>query len=216
MPDNIFSDNNDNQIKAIIDKANAPKEPVVQEQSIDFSDTKEQAALLLGKILDTSSLHGVSDYAIRRLTALAPQVMIYDLPDLVNASSGLAEAVTLTPEQMLYLFLCDAGYSPQTACLILGITKSKPVLWRKQNILFSNCLKAIMAALADEAEAMTASLATTDSKASIERMFFIKAHKPEYRENAPIPAEAAINLRITVDGQDIDVTAGFRQKNGQD
>ena len=51
----------------------------------------------------------------------------------------------------------------------------------------------------EELESVVWFNAMHDPKASIERMFALKARKAEYRDNAPAPAPARLDLRITLD-----------------
>ena len=92
----------------------------------------------------------------------------------------------------------------------MGIPKSKPAVWKKTNKLFDLAYRNILSSLADNAEMVSAQEAINNPKANIERMFFLKAHKPEYKDNAPDPAPVAIQLNVTIDNQEIDTSVGYR------
>ena len=182
----------------------------------DDQQIKVDASLLLKRILDNSPQGRLSDENASILLAVAPDLVDYAVPDLAKQSDNSLIDAVLSPELLLYLFLVDSGLSPHAAANAMRVSRSMPAIWRKQNKLFDACYKLILSSLADEAEAKTAQLATTDDRASIERMFFIKAHKPIYRDNAPMPAVAAIKLDITIGNQQIDTTVGLKSAGSDD
>ena len=179
-------------------------------------DLQTQASYKLKDILDASALRGVPDHLQADLVAIAPDLMIYDLPRHDKAKDKPLQPLALMPEQFLFLFLLDNGFLLNHACKVLSIPKSRPAVWKKQSTDFADAYQLILSSLADDAELLTAQIVTTDPKASIERMFFIKAHKTEYRDNAPPPPAAAVQINITLDGKEIDQRIGMRSAGSDD
>ncbi len=179
-------------------------------------DLQTQASYKLKDILDASALRGVPDDLQADLVALAPDLMVYDLPKVSNAKDKALQPLALTPEQFLFLFLLDNSFLLTHACRVLSIPKSRPAVWKKQSPDFKDAYQLVLSSLADDAELLTAQIATTDPKANIERMFFIKAHKPEYKDNAPPAPAAAVQINITLDGKEIDQTIGMRSAGSDD
>ena len=203
-------DNNFDDFDSVLTpKINKPDQPA-NNSELALSGINEKATHRLNEILDRSALRDVSDADIRLIVALSPDLMVYDLPIDQSALSGLTDALPLTPDEYLYLFMVDNGIFPAVACKIMGIPKSKPAIWKKTNKLFDLAYRNILDSLADDAEMVSAQEAINNPKANIERMFFIKAHKPEYKDNAPDPAPVAIQLNVTIDNEAIDTTVGYR------
>lgn len=203
-------DNSFDDFDSVLTPKNNQAEQPASNSDLALSDINAKATYRLNEILDRSALRDVSDDDIRLIVALSPDLMVYDLPIDQSALSGLTDALELTPDEYLYLFLVDNGIFPAVACKIMGIPKSKPSVWKKTNKLFDLAYRNILSSLADNAEMVTAQEAINNPKANIERMFFIKAHKPEYKDNAPDPAPVAIQLNVTIDNQEIDTTVGYR------
>jgi len=71
-------------------------------------------------------------------------------------------------------------------------------LWRSASEFFAFVLTALYDAIVADTELMLWRNASTKSSASIERMFAIKAKRPEYRENSLGRADAVTRINITL------------------
>lgn len=114
--------------------------------------------------------------------------------------SGCSE-LFLSDRQKRYLSIRSTGGDPYEWFAPIEIT-----LWMRDK-LFSACVDLIKDAEASQAEAMTWRMACTNPNSNIERMFAIKSRRPEYRDNVPPPAQTVTNVRITLNGNDFDVSA---------
>ena len=189
---------------------NADNKPETDLALINDSDVSLQAYDLLCRILDSSVLASMDQDAGRRLLTLSGEIKAYSMPEAVKRADEACSHLRIDASMFLYLFLADRGFSPGEACRMMGINKTDPVIWRRENKLFAACQKAIIEAMADEAEAMSISLAVSDPKANLERMFVVKAHKPQYRDNAPMPSPVNVHLEVTIDKKLIDASDSYR------
>jgi len=150
-------------------------------------------------------------------TSLIDYNDIYKAHPLIQYAIGSLKAteninLMLTPVQIKYLEMLNKSELKLTEIIdALDISKSDIVIWSKTSPLFKACIDIIKDGQAELLEAVTWDNALSgDSKTSIERMFALKARKPEYRDNAAMPAPTLISLRVTLEGQDIDTTASYR------
>jgi hypothetical protein len=177
----------------------------------------------LTRYLDDATTNGIqaSDFKAKykdyHMIVYAVSQLAEEQAKLKNGSEKL-DIPELTDMQLKFLDYMDITDSTEddvvninTACTILGIRKSELVIWIKTNKLFARCYEILKEAEAEQAESVLWSSATSQhNKDSISRMFALKARKPEYRENAPAPGDTVVNVRISVDGQVFDSTAGFK------
>jgi hypothetical protein len=131
---------------------------------------------------------------------------------LVPASqSDDPEDSKLTCAQGLYLIGLVHGLMPFRILDILKISRICPALWGKTgSTAYKESLQAIKSMQAEQAEALILENAVNNPSAGLDRMFVVKAYKPEYRDNAPLPSAAAVAISITIDGQPIDQSASRR------
>lgn len=88
---------------------------------------------------------------------------------------------------------------------LLEISTAEVVIWKKQSKLFSYIINIIKEAQAEKLESEMWRVAILpENKDNISKMFLLKARKQEYKDNAPPPPLAAINLRISIEGEAID------------
>lgn len=88
---------------------------------------------------------------------------------------------------------------------MLEISSAEIVIWKRQSKLFANIISIIKEAQAEKLEdEMWRTATTKGNKDNLSKMFLLKARKQEYKDNAPPPPLAAINLRITIDREPID------------
>lgn len=111
----------------------------------------------------------------------------------------------------LYLALFDSGYKHKDICTSLHIPSVLPVSWKRLNKAYSVCVDLINQSIGAELEATVIDRAKKNEKDSLLLMFATKKFVPEYRENAPAPAQTTVNLRVSIDGQNFDVSANYRQ-----
>jgi hypothetical protein len=117
----------------------------------------------------------------------------------------------LTCAQGLYLIGLVHGLTPFKILDILKISRICPALWGKTgSTAYKESLQAIKTMQAEQAEALMLENAVNNPSAGLDRMFVVKAFKPEYRDNAPLPSAPAVAISITIDGQPIDQSASRR------
>jgi len=90
----------------------------------------------------------------------------------------------------------------------LGFSKSKLLIWEKQNKLFAACIEFIKSMEADESEQKLWKHLTKQNSPDISTYFALKGRKPEYRDNAPMPTTNAVNLRIAFNGVQLQIDSG--------
>lgn len=90
----------------------------------------------------------------------------------------------------------------------LGFSKSKLLIWEKQNKLFAACIEFIKSMEAEESEQKLWKHLTKQNSPDISTYFALKGRKPEYRDNAPMPTTNAVNLRIAFDGVQLKIESG--------
>jgi len=117
----------------------------------------------------------------------------------------------LSSEQIKYIEMLSDNKPISEICHILCISKPLIIIWQKTNKLFNECIKIVKECQAEQAEAILWNNAiNSESADSISRMFALKARKPEYRDNAIIPNNNIISLKISVDGQLIDTSQSIK------
>ena len=161
-------------------------------------------------ILD-SALHGLESEDIDKLYLVLQDIKDYQTIDAVQSATKGLDSVSISPAMFIYLYLIDCDVRPLVACKALRISRSQAVIWQKDNKLFSAVLDAIKAGQAEELEASVWHNAMTNVDADKERIFALKARKPEYRDNAPEPTAPAVSIRITVDNAEIDISDNYRK-----
>jgi len=113
----------------------------------------------------------------------------------------------LSAIQVKYINALAQGFTGRTACKELGIARSEPLYWEQvsdKDKLFPLCLKVVKELRTADLEEDVWDQAINNPKASILKMFALKAAKPEYRDNPPVDrsAETVINVNlISPDGK---------------
>ena len=129
----------------------------------------------------------------------------------LSASAPVIPDDNLSCAQGLYLIGLMHGLSPYRILDILKLSKICPALWSKNGSkAYKEALDAVKQMKAEQLESIVLQNALDNPAAGPERMFAVKAWIPKYRDNAPLPAAPSISIRITIDGQEIDQTAGKR------
>lgn len=160
---------------------------------------------LANDIMDKRTLAGMGDEMILAIYNALQQLPDYQTPDLVKQADDKLADLVLSPQAYLYLLMIDNDLTPAIACKVLRISKSQPILWANDNKLYKAILEAIKQAQAEQLEAEI-----WQSPQGIERMFALKARKPEYRDNAPPPAPAHITLNVTIDERELQIKEHYR------
>lgn len=114
------------------------------------------------------------------------------VPDIFYASP-MAHAVSLRAD----------GWTDKEVCKGLGIGRSQLAIWQESDDLYKACIEFIKNIETDDAEQITWRNAIQDKDANSERMFALRARKPEYRDNAQVPESATVNLYVGIEGKDI-------------
>ena len=92
--------------------------------------------------------------------------------------------------------------------------KAMPIaimLWQKDPE-FMSIYNQIKQAEAMMLESVVWDQAMNNPKASIERMFALKSRMSEYKDNAVATGQTVTNVRISIDGQDFDVSASMKDR----
>ena len=76
-------------------------------------------------------------------------------------------------------------------------------LYKTESELFSYMLTAIYDSIIADTELLLWRNASGKSAASIERMFALKAKRPEYKDNAPASGDQLTRLNITINGEQV-------------
>lgn len=143
-----------------------------------------------------------------RMQYQSDPLLIYAISEIAKEIKQDQDIDFLSPEQLQYIYYIDNGmtdqeYEPPKRSLV--------VIWHRTNLLFAKCIDIIKEAQAEEAESVLWKGATDkESKDNISRMFALKARKPEYRENAVLPGANIITVRVTIDGQPIDISQSLK------
>ena len=91
----------------------------------------------------------------------------------------------------------------QYIMLYLDMDSLEIQLYRSETELFSYMLNAIYDSIIADTELLLWRNASGKSAASIERMFALKAKRPEYKDNAPASGDQLTRLHITLNGQEL-------------
>ena len=89
----------------------------------------------------------------------------------------------------------------------LEISRAVIEIWEQTDELYKHCIEFVRKMETKDVEQKLWQQALKLSSASREREFAIKARLPEYRENAAPPTNVITQLRISLDGKDIDISA---------
>lgn len=117
------------------------------------------------------------------------------------AITGDNELIPLDIKQVQYLNMKMQGVPLKDICTALQITPATPAFWKEKegaDSLYGICVEAIDQIQADMAEDITRDEAQTNRKANLERMFYIKRWKPEYRDNFAGTGANLVQLNITI------------------
>lgn len=149
-------------------------------------------------------------------------IIQYALDEIIKNDTAKAvdySGLMLSDDQLEYINRYDNSDNTTMAdvCADMGIRKSTVIMWQRSNKLFNACIELIKQTEAEQAESCLWSGATDiNSKDSISRMFALKARKPEYRDNAIIPAANVVSIRVTIDSKDFDTSASMKVINEND
>ena len=103
-----------------------------------------------------------------------------------------------------------AGWTNVEIAEGLEVSRSVIEIWEQTDELYKHCIEFVRKMETKDAEQKLWQQALRLNSASREREFAIKARLPEYRENAAPPTNVITQLRISLDGKDIDVSANMK------
>lgn len=122
----------------------------------------------------------------------------------------------LSCEQVMYLSLRSVGVGTVEACGLIGIDVTMPLVWEAESgsgSWYMMCMEGIRKLEADVLEeSMWASVLGGHTKEA-ERMFMLKGRKPQYRDNYQAQVTAVTQIRVSIDNNDFDVSANFKQED---
>ena len=95
------------------------------------------------------------------------------------------------------------GWTDKEVCKGLGIGRSQLAIWQESDDLYRACIDFVKDIETADAEQVTWRNAIENPNANIERMFALKARKPEYRDNSQLPTSNEVNLYIGIDGANV-------------
>jgi len=138
------------------------------------------------------------------------ELVQYAIREIYSNVKSKEQIELLTRAQRGYIELMQQRMAVENMHDLLEIDKTTIVIWKRTNKLFAKCLELIKESQAESVESlMWMDAANKDNKDNITRMFLIKARKPEYRENAVVPASSIVNVRVTIDSKDYDSQSVF-------
>jgi len=109
-----------------------------------------------------------------------------------------------------YLYARLNGMTHIEAIQLYNVAPVEVELWSKKPE-FASVMGVIKSAEASLVESVTWQMAMNPA-ANIERMFALKARKAEYKENGQPVSQTVTNVRISIEGQEFDVSANFKDK----
>lgn len=115
--------------------------------------------------------------------------------------------------QIKYLNMLGDGIPWREACDLLGISRATPFLWAEEaedDGIYNQCLELVKMIEADELESIVWDEARNSKKATLLKMFALKARKDEYKDNAPPAAQTETVINVSIGDQPYDVSANYR------
>jgi hypothetical protein len=127
--------------------------------------------------------------------------------------------IMLTEQQVQFLNMLTLGLSNRDACNILKINRAMPLLWsgsEEEDGIFNQCLGIIKDLQADDLEDEVWNEAINNKKATLLKMYALKARKDEYKENAPPATNMQTTIIVKIGGKDYDKSINFAKDAGSD
>lgn len=134
------------------------------------------------------------------------EIIKADYPDFTGALED-----KLNSRALIYLYSRFNGLSHYETVAFENLAPIEFQIWDKIPE-FQSIISAVKASEANMLESVVWKNALDNPSASIERMFALKSRKQEYKDNGQAPAQSVTNVRISIDGQDFDVSANFKEK----
>lgn len=147
----------------------------------------------------------ISPLAMPDAIAMMREMVLQDNPEFTGDLEQILGARTIG-----YLYARMNGMNHLDAVQIANIAPIEVEMWSKKPE-FQTIMGVIKQAEATMVEAVTWQMAMNPT-ASIERMFALKARKAEYKENGQPVSQTVTNVRISIEGQEFDVSANFKDK----
>lgn len=147
---------------------------------------------------------GVSSLAMPDAIAMMKEIVLIDNPEFCGDLEQIFGARAIG-----YLYARMNGMNHINSLEIANIAPIEVEMWSKKPE-FQAIMGMIKMAEASLAEAVTWDQSVNNPAASQERMFALRARKQEYKENGQVNNNTTTNLRITIEGNDFDVSANFK------
>lgn len=151
-----------------------------------------------------TGLAKVSPLSMSQSIAMMVEIVKADYPEF----DGDLDAV-LGDRPKDYLYARLNGMSHFEAIQLYNIAPVEVELWTKKPE-FASVMGMVKNAEASLVESVTWQMAMNPA-ANIERMFALKSRKQEYKENGQAQGNTVTNVKISIDGQDFDVSASFKK-----
>lgn len=156
------------------------------------------------KELEERPAMGVSALAMPDAIAVMKEIVLIDNPEFC----GDLEQIFGT-RAIGYLYARLNGMNHINSLEIANIAPIEVEMWSKK-AEFQAIMGMIKMAEASLAEAVTWDQSINNPMAAQERMFALRSRKQEYKENGQVNNNTTTNLRITIEGNDFDVSANFK------
>lgn len=127
--------------------------------------------------------------------------------------SGIGAVREMPEVQVMYLNMLGSGIPWREACDKLGISRATPFLWLEElgeESIFGQCLELVKMIEADELESVVWEEAKNNKRATVLKMFALKARKDEYKDNAPPASNYETVINVQIGDQPYDISANYK------
>lgn len=142
-----------------------------------------------------------------RVSDLANDLIAYTVVNSPSYVPPTDNQYELDDMQKQYLQGLIDGKQPKDMCKELGLSRIQHYLWAKKCRLFAETVELIQKMQADDLESSMWKEALVEGSNPIPKMFLLKGFKDRYRDNAAPPAVNAVNIHVSVGGQEFKVVA---------
>jgi hypothetical protein len=166
---------------------------------------REDGAIDIKEYFSTHS--AILEYGIRKYEDVARERR------LLTDGMGRDAVEIMSFDRVAYINILGAGYSSEDACAALGIDVVQPYLWLEEEDkdgIMHQCMSLLKRMQADTLEEDVWEQAIRNPKATILKMFALKARKDEYKDNAQPVTNIQTNLHVTIGGKDYDISANYK------
>lgn len=143
---------------------------------------------------------------------------VYDVPidyQLIDYIASTHDMTRFDPEndglkKSHTISLLAEGWTNSTISKGLGISRSTLEIWEQSDPLYKHCLDFIHQIEIKDTEQMVWRTALLNPNATNERAMAVRSEIAKYRDNALPPTTNVTMLRISLNGQELDVSANFK------